>query len=337
MTYQFEKEILEAGVNHDVIPSYAPFCETYLYLQEATERDYNQLMFDIGLSELGVLEATGVEVVYEQDEEKGQSFKDKVVKFVKERWEAVKAAFDKLLKTLQEKMANAKAKFTQKAIDKIKYRLKETDKDGVVKSYGKFYAYDKLDTVIKMNAGELAGDAEDETVIDLEYLRGDEVEVNKDWLLANFDKIINYSLEFKFTKGQILTPYNAVKKMFNAEIQDAKKAKDKEEVDRIKTVVTNLNKYAAAVVHAYHERQRLALAILLKVSVNTLKKSDVEKQVAKEEKEAAKAKKEAEKKGEVKQPAKKGKKAVNASAEMDGTPVMESYASEVEKMFDWNF
>lgn len=343
MAYQFEQEILEAGVNN-VVPSYAPFCETYFYLQEATEADFNQLKFEIGIQELGVMEATGVELIYEQDEEKSQSVKDKIVAFIKAQWEKVKGAFDKMLKVIQEKIAKAKEKFTGKVISNIKKnlangRLKETGKDGVVKSYGKFAKYDGLDKIANLSASSLkAEEATTDVDISLDELkkkyRGEEFEVNRDWIASNVDFIVKTALDFKFTKSSILKGYNDVKKGFDEEIKKVKvgPAEIKVKTDAAKAHVKTLNKIASAAVALYVERQAKALGLLTKVAVGTLAKSETEKAVAKDAKEAAKAKKAADK--EAKKAEKNGEKKEETEQE---AAVMESYTSEIERMFDWNF
>lgn len=339
MAYEFEKEILEASVVN-VVPSYAPFCETYFYLQEATEKDYNQLMFDIGIQELGVLEATGSEIIYEADEEKAASVKDKIIAFIKAQWEKVKGAFDKMLKAIQEKMAAAKAKFSGNVIAKIKKnleagRLKETDKDGAVRSFGKFAKYDGLDKIAALSASALkTEEATTDADVSVDELkkkyRGEEFDVDRQWIASNVDFIVKTALDFKFAKGSILKGYNDVKKGFDEEIKKVKvgPVEVKVKTDAAKAHVKTLNKIASAAVALYVERQSKALGLLTKVAVGTLAKSDTEKAVAKEEKDAKKAAKAAEK--EAKKAEKKGEAKQEAA-------VMESYTSEIEKMFDWNF
>lgn len=328
--YEFQAEIIEAGVNH-VVPSYAPFCETYLYLQESTEADWNALMFDLGIRELGVLEATGTSMVYEAEDgeatENKKNVIDKIVEFIKKQWEKVKGAFDKLIKKIQEKMAAAKEKFNADTIAKIKKnlaagRLKETDKNGVVRTFGKFADYAGLDKLANASAKELKSE-ENATDVDIKVddlkkkYRGEEFDVDRKWIEANIDKIVGFAFDFKIAKKSILTSYNDVKKGFDEEIKIVKvgKVELKQKSEHAKAQVKTLNKIASAAVQLHVEREMRALAILTKVAVGTLAKSEAEKQVAKEEKEAKKAKKE-----EVKESA-----------------VTESYSTEIEKLFDWNF
>ena len=334
MAYEFEKEILEANVVN-VVPSYAPFCETYFYLQEATEKDYNQLMFDIGIQELGVLEATGSEIIYEADEEKAASVKDKIIAFIKAQWEKVKGAFDKMLKAIQEKMAAAKAKFSGNVIAKIKKNLEAGRLKDKEKGFGKFAKYDGLDKIAALSASALkTEEATTDADVSIDELkkkyRGEEFDVDRQWIASNVDFIVKTALDFKFAKGSILKGYNDVKKGFDEEIKKVKvgPVEVKVKTDAAKAHVKTLNKIASAAVALYVERQSRALGLLTKVAVGTLAKSETEKAVAKEDKEAKKAAKAAEKE------AKKAGKKEEAKQE---AAVMESYTSEIEKMFDWNF
>ena len=331
MAYEFEKEILEANVVN-VVPSYAPFCETYFYLQEATEKDYNQLMFDIGIQELGVLEATGSEIIYEADEEKAASVKDKIIDFIKAQWEKVKGAFDKMLKAIQEKMAAAKAKFSGNVIAKIKKNLEAGRLKDKEKGFGKFAKYDGLDKIAALSASALkTEEATTDADVSIDELkkkyRGEEFDVDRQWIASNVDFIVKTALDFKFAKGSILKGYNDVKKGFDEEIKKVKvgPVEVKVKTDAAKAHVKTLNKIASAAVALYVERQSRALGLLTKVAVGTLAKSETEKAAAKKEKEDAKA-------------AKKAETEAKKNGEVQGeSAVMESYTSEIEKMFDWNF
>ena len=212
-------------------------------------------------------------------------------------------------------------------VSAMKKRLSDSsiDKEGNESkaTYGTFYKYDNLNASMNMSSGDLINDSEEEIEYDREHLRGDKVTVDKAYVIRNFDYIVKTALDFKFTKGQIVKPYNEVKKVFNEEIKKAKSGNvDKEELSSIKAKITNLNKIASAIVFAFYERQRLALGILTKVAVKTLgnSKKAVEKQKAKVADKAA---------------------ATEANAKEQSTEesavVVESYTTEIEKLFDWNF
>ena len=237
-------------------------------------------------------------------------------------------------------MAAAKAKFTGKTIANIKKnleagRLKETDKDGAVKSYGKFYSYEGLDKIAAMTASELKAE-ENTTDVDVKLedlkkkYRGAEIDVDRKWISENVDKIVNLAFEFKFTKKSVVSAYNEVKKGFDAEIKTVKvgPADLKVKTEHARAAVKTLNKIASAATQLFIERQAKALGILTKVAVGTMGKSQAEKDVAKEDKEAKKAAKAAEKE----------EKKENKTEEVKESAIVgSSYTSEIEKLFDWNF
>ena len=339
--YEFQAEIAEAGVIN-ILPSYAPFCESYLYLQESTEADWNELARSIGIQELGVLEATGSEIVYEANEgeegtEAKQSVITKLVDFIKKQWEKVKGAFDDLLKKIQAKMAQAKEKFKGNTISKIKKKLNEGNvtrlyKDGSAKELGKFYDYKELDKVAGMSAKQLKAEENgtdvDTSVDDIKKkLRGNEATVDINWIRSNIDSIVNYAFDFKFTKKSVVVAYNDVKKGFDEEIKMVKVGPIdvKTKTERAKAGVKTLNKIASACVQLHIERQAKALGILTKVAVLTLGKSAEQKEAEKTEREQNKAERAAAKEA-------KGKEKVEESA-----IIAESYSTEVEKLFNWNF
>lgn len=333
-TYEFQAEINAAGIKN-VVPSYAPFCESYYYLQESTEADWNALQREIGINELGILEATGTEVVYEANDDETKKVNSKIVQFIVDQWEKVKGLFQKLLENIQKKMSGAKEKFKGNTIAKIKTRLSEGNvtrlyKDGEAKVLGKFAPYTGLDKVAGFSTGELKAKADyGESDIDA-YLRGgQDFDVKIDWVKKNIDTIVNYAFEFKFTKKSIVSAYNEAKKGYDQDIKDAKSAggdNTKEKIEKIKEHVKKLNALSSACTKLFIERQTRALSILTKVAVLTLGKSAEQKEAERQEKAQNKADKAAEK-----------KEKVNASAEMEGTPIVESYSTEVEKLFNWNF
>lgn len=341
MAYTYTKEIAEAGINH-VVPGYAPFSEAYFYLQEATEADWNSMVQSIGISELGVFEATGVEVVYEEGTEGNEKNQNAIVKFFAEAWKRIKGLFDKAIEAIQTACTNAKNKFKNNMYKNITNRLKAEkevkDKDGNTKTesikYGKWYTYDHLGIAMNRTAENLTGvgngDGNNEGL--LENLRGKAVDVTRDYLLEgeNWDKIVDYAFEFKFTKKQIVGNYTEVKKAFDEAVKAAKSGKaGKEAIDAARAKVTKLNKYASVVCKAYHERQRLAIGIVSKVVVHTMKKSEGEKadeKAMKANKKAANARKPEEKPEEKKEEGTK-----------ESALVAESYSTEIERLFDWDF
>ena len=98
--YVFEPEIASAGVNY-VVPSYASIDEAYFYLQEATEENWNNFTRDLGLYELGVLESTGSEVVYEAGSEAAAKKAAGLGSVIKKALESFKGWIENVLQTIQ--------------------------------------------------------------------------------------------------------------------------------------------------------------------------------------------------------------------------------------------
>lgn len=354
MAYEFTKEIFEAGVVN-VVPSYASLNESYFYLQEATENDWNRMMQDIGVLELGILESTGSDVVYEAGEnsEVAEEKSNKLVEFVKSAWERIKGAFDTLLQRISAAVKQARDKFNEKFGNKLYQNISNRlsgETDGKETSYGEIYDYGTWGS----KKGELAHDM----TVNAEFfsrkaedligsMRGEKINITRAWLLEgeNLQSLINCATDIKFSKKSIVSSYTSSKKYCDGLLKDAKQSKDKEKISEIKEKITGLNKFASTAVKAFMERQRAALGIVTKLAVKTAGKSAEEKKEAKDQKAAEKSmlKDVSDKTKADKKAAKEAEKAakqepVAASyTDPNGTPVLESYSTEVEKLFDWNF
>lgn len=336
-TYVFEAEIANAGVTRDIMPSYAPMCEAYFYLQEATEKEWANFKYNLGIYELGVLESTGSEVVTEAEESK-----NKIAGLFKAAWERIKGLFDTALKRIKEVIDGLKAKFStgfkSALVKKLAMSAGKTE-DGmqIQKVYFKFNDYSNIDKInVPDNAADLDADAIKKAAGIVER------EVTLNWLnKGGVDTLIKYATDFKFVKSQIGGNYTTVKKALDKDLKDAKASNysTKNDIDQIKKQITGANKFASTILSLYHERQRAAIGILTKLAVKFAVGKDespegkakaAEKDAAVKAKQEAKAKKTAEKSGK--------EELVAASAIDDnGTPIVESYTTEIERMFDWNF
>lgn len=311
MAYTYTNEIANAGIKN-VIPSYAPFSEAYFYLQEATENDWAELTRSIGLYELGVLEATGAEVVYEADDNSEAAPKNKIAKFFADAWARIKGLYDVAIKAIQEACNNAKEKFKNSR----SLRLDEAQfKEGT--KFGKYRDYSSLEYALSKTQKDESFDGGEHQIV-----LGKEFDADAEFVKKNWSNLVDIAFEFKFTKAQIVKNYTDVKKAFDDAVKAAKSGDNGEALKGAKAKVTNLNKYASQICKLYHERQRRALAIVAKAALLTMKKSEAEKaesKKAKEEKNSQEAKTE-------QKPEK-----TNESA------VLESYTSDIGKLFDWDF
>lgn len=140
------------------VPSYAAPHEVGLYLAVETERSFNEMMQSIGIEELHSFEENGV-VVLEADAAEASKEKkaNKIIQWIKDRWEDLKKLFDQALKGIQNLIETAKKKIAallgsaknKESIVKIVDRLKETKKDGSKIYFGKDYQWTEFDSVCK--------------------------------------------------------------------------------------------------------------------------------------------------------------------------------------------
>lgn len=135
---------------NNAIPDYAFPSEYGSYLVLNTEATFNEMMQSIGIEELHSFEENGA-VVLEADEDAKATEKkvNKVVEWLKARWEDIKGLFDKFLKMIKELVGKAKKKISdligsatnKKVVVDMLSRLKHTGKDGKEKIYGKTFEY----------------------------------------------------------------------------------------------------------------------------------------------------------------------------------------------------
>lgn len=125
----------------NVIPAYASLDEAALYVIERSESDFNEMMKHIGLTELGVLESTGSQMVYEGGNLKGLI--DKIVEWLKQRWADIQGLFNKALNFFKQKAEEFKTKTQDKKFDKLKKKV-DLLKD---KEYGKTYEYSQFENI----------------------------------------------------------------------------------------------------------------------------------------------------------------------------------------------
>lgn len=127
----------------NVIPAYASLDEAALYVIERSESDFNEMMKQIGLKELGVLETTGTQVVYE-----GAKLKELVatiVKWLQDRWADVQGLFNKALNFFKGKVEEFKTRTQGKKLADLKARANKL----VDKEFGKTYEYASFNEIVE--------------------------------------------------------------------------------------------------------------------------------------------------------------------------------------------
>ena len=89
----YENVIAETKTNMNLIPSYASMNEAVFYILEENERNFSQMIQNIGLKELAVYESTGSVLLYEADSAESKAAEGEKVNFVAKAWANLRAAF----------------------------------------------------------------------------------------------------------------------------------------------------------------------------------------------------------------------------------------------------
>lgn len=231
----------------NVIPSSATLAETSYYVLQSIEEDYNQLMREMALNELGVLEATGEEVVYEDAVLTEAT--DKVAGFTEKNYGKVKAMYEKFLSDQKSKVDTIKSKMPDGKIKKAAASCLGGIAD---KEYAKSYTYANLEsaksgssgnkiwkgisylqkaatTVSIANAEEVkskfasiigasSSSLKDVKGAAVNYLRGSEKNftIDKAKVVANFDSMYKSVVDYKTISSELKGCLNNSKAAFNA-------------------------------------------------------------------------------------------------------------------------
>lgn len=265
----------------NVIPANVSIAEASLYVIEHSEGEFCNIIKSIGLGELAHLESTGTVIT---NEASIKDIFDKIIDWLKEKWGSVKELFERALTAIMNTIDSFKKKISTKEFEGFKKKaslIKEKDKDGNIKVYGKTYEYTKLDEMIntagpvwealnKFNekihqiaskavavddegaAKEIFTDlteAKDGITEDIskiigkeignesalvtamvEYIRGNEVEIGKDYIIKNIDTIYKNVTDPGKVKSEIKKQLNNTKKDYNTDINRISKLKMKKDL-----------------------------------------------------------------------------------------------------------
>lgn len=138
---------------NNVIPADATIKEGALYVIEHGEAEFNKIVKEIGLKELAYTESNGKVVT---NEASVKSIVDGIIQWLKDKWASLKNLFDRALKFVTGKITEFKSKISAKRLEHAKkaaLNLKDKDKDGNTKVYGKTYQFTNLDKVVNMSNG----------------------------------------------------------------------------------------------------------------------------------------------------------------------------------------
>ena len=131
-------------------PSYASLDEAGMLVIEQSNAEFYNMKASMGLEELGILESTGSVMVYEDN--KVKSFFEKIIAWIKARFEDIKKFFEAALKKFKAMVEKFKKKLVKSKIDALKNKVKYLKP----KSYGKTYDYSGYMDILK-KAGPVWG------------------------------------------------------------------------------------------------------------------------------------------------------------------------------------
>lgn len=250
----------------NVIPAYASFNEAMYYVIESTEKDYTNMLMNIGLNELAVIESGNVLAIQEAEKNGFQRFIDNIVEFFKTMWGKVKGFFDKCLAGIKTKIDENKKRNLDKKLKKYSDKIDKLPED---KEFGKIFNYNNFsnnnwnefassidmysngctsilvfrdvdeakaqidrcnETFAKKFIGESKSFSETE-VKDVKNtvvknLRGEEVVINKKYLKDNLNNMCDYVTNYNSAIKPIKNAYNKAKKSFDDTIKTFKSAKE---------------------------------------------------------------------------------------------------------------
>lgn len=278
-----------------IIPASATLAESGYYVLEAIETDYNELMREMALTELGILESTGEELVYEGSILTEAT--DKVGSFVDSNYGKIKGMYEKFLQDQK-----AKADKLNKGIPAAKAKKCVTANIGSLenKEYAKSYAYTNLETAksgsgsnkiwtaisylasaastvseanvdeVKSKFASMIG-ASSPSVKDVKsaaisYLRGADksFSITKSTVSSNLNEMWDCVFNFKKISSEVKGCLNASKSAFSSLSKASKAGAD----DAVTKVRIKFQKYAAQIITALNN----AILLVYKEQLDTNRK-----------------------------------------------------------------
>ena len=367
----FEKEIMEAGINPTLIPSYASLNEAVFYLLEDNERNFTDLIQNIGLKELAFYESTGSVLLYEAGSEEEKEAKKGTGNFITKAWANIRTLFERLLsnaKKLFEKVTSAIGGLFNKGSDKAKVAkaegvTKKANYDDLVaavdkiedgffdslkstaysyKSFGgsKLDQHDSYFDISKFVDADAIKSAWEISEINPEEvkkkIRGDEEPITKEAVKSSFKDIFDSVTNNATQTKEIKTLYGAAKDNFDKRLKDAKAAENnKDEMAKLKGLIQASTVIYSAIISEYYAVLVRNAKIVLKA--NAVAKKNAKPEEKKEEKKPEGKPEKAEKvEGEVVD--KDGNVVESATEQTDAQAVQEAAIdSEIASLFDWSF
>lgn len=310
MSYSYE--IQNAPVDMSDIPSFANMNEAGMYVLEAEQIMFNEMMQNIGLSELGAIEKNGFfnEADDAKEEKKKANLKETIVSFLTRVWAKIKAMFETLLRKIKEIIAKvATVIASKKAKDKDLVAALDSKDKFEVKAYKYTGLEDRVESLVTGGIVSLNGPAEKKVLSKEERkkivndIRGSEKPetLDKAFIKSNLTDIISTVKDFKNTNNVIKKAYDKTKKAIDENVKNVKKSDDitKVGINNVHTEASNLISVSNIIVAEWYGYVRRNAAIVSKLA-SIAKKNDDKND---------------------------DKKSTNESA---------AYQSEIGSLFDWN-
>lgn len=236
------------------------YTEQALYLAEAAESSFNEMMKSIGIQELSVYEETGEMIVYE-----GANFKGligKVVDFFKDLWSRIKGFFDDTYKKFEKDWRERKEKVADKVdINKLAdsnykagkvynyAKLTSTTLDGIsnkakdLATKAQSTSVDKLDEINIFD--ELLGGIVSETPESIgaatskfkEALKGQKVDATVEYVKKNWAEISNCFVKGNGFKTTLKAAFKDTKQIIDKAISETKKLSESDDPEVIKKAI----------------------------------------------------------------------------------------------------
>ena len=335
---------MEKLASINVIPAYASVEEGALFVAESVEVSFNEMMKEIGISELRAVEEG---VMLEAEEEKVK-FSAKAKEWLQSIWQKIKGLWAKALAAIQSAMGSLvkKVKSIGKGKENLKkfaQLIKDTDKDGKEKVYLKGHKWSGFDDAVSergkcwdvvntfaastgkvknknaadsflnnakndlnrngsLGANFIKEDLDDakdkvKNILDIstvdtasiqsaivKIIKGEEIDITKNYIVKNFEDIWKYAADYSFTSGRVKGILNATKKQFDDDIKWMQKNAEEYPEEILKGVI-NMVKEAkqilvavnGGILSALKQRSSESSRIIFKLATAARAKEDADK------------------------------------------------------------
>ena len=254
-----------------VFPSFVPFNEAVYYVLEANEKDFTQLLTDIGLHELAIFESTGSIILYEDNSNEKKESTNKIKEFCQRAWARIKALFERILNQISAAITDLLHKKIVKDPKKLAEAVANLPTDYEIKTF----EYNQVLKMINNSADIIAGikdfldnpandslrdmqqkSADRQSIADntnvkndmnqksyddfKKVLTGNEITIKKsDLTEAKIKEIMDIVTNYSVNKNKISNVYKANKEVYESIIKEVDKGKadSKDKIKNLKLAI----------------------------------------------------------------------------------------------------